>query len=299
MHLLNLPNELLLAVANEVEYSRWINSLARTCRHLYNLLRVHAYLGDFEERMKLYGWSSEPIYSENDALHRLRASINGGSELSRDYGFYARIDFKSTNHALKYTSRWAHVPVTAFLLQNGAAQEKDQRPSSSWVDAFYHAIKNGDEETTSLFIEHGANVNGKKSTASHDHIFWNCTPLHFASGRASPKLVSLLLENGADVRAQDGWGRTPLQWAVMLQDRYFQDIDVEAGDLIATVKLLSKYGADVRAKDQEGICPLDYARSYPEINFRSLLEIGTFREAHADYLENVMQSQLQASGSWT
>ena len=72
---------------------------------------------------------------------------------------------------------------------------------------------------------------------------WGKTPLHWASCYNHIAIAKLLLERGADVGAKvDGW--TPLHWA-----SYWNHIE--------TAKLLLERGADVEAKDKWGDTPLD------------------------------------------
>lgn len=40
-----------------------------------------------------------------------------------------------------------------------------------------------------------------------------CTPLHHASRKGYTDVVMLLIDRGADVNAENGWGETPLHEA--------------------------------------------------------------------------------------
>ena len=77
---------------------------------------------------------------------------------------------------------------------------------------------------------------------------WGRTPLHIASRDNSIEIAKLLLDAGADVEAKDKWGQTPLHLA-------------SANNAIEIAKLLLDAGADVEAKDDDGETPLDKADS--------------------------------------
>jgi ankyrin repeat protein len=75
------------------------------------------------------------------------------------------------------------------------------------------------------------------------------TPLHWAAQHGLVGIAEGLLENGADIDAQDLFGRTPLHKAVR---------DAEM------VAFLIAQGADVNVTDVFGRTPLHQAVSYPE-----------------------------------
>jgi hypothetical protein len=65
------------------------------------------------------------------------------------------------------------------------------------------------------------------------------TPLHYATMRRNTSMMMFLLEKGADVNAKDGKGESPLHKAVL--DGFREE-----------ARLLIAHGADVRAKNKEG-----------------------------------------------
>jgi len=93
---------------------------------------------------------------------------------------------------------------------------------------------------------------GKIRDSSYD------TPLHLAVKRKLPEIAQLLIENGADVNAKDGYGfgyyNTPLHLAVKRK-------------LPEIAQLLIENGADVNAKGGYGETPLHLAvrNKLPEI----------------------------------
>jgi len=86
-----------------------------------------------------------------------------------------------------------------------------------------YAAQNNQFESAALLIEHGANANAA-TTKPFDSCFYtlqtfNMTPLHYAVRYASPELIKLLLDNGAQplLTAQNHHNRpateeTPLDW---------------------------------------------------------------------------------------
>jgi len=75
------------------------------------------------------------------------------------------------------------------------------------------------------------------------------TPLHFASWYNSIEIAKFLIERGADVRAKNNGGRTPLHWA-------------SKRNHIEIAKLLLDAGSDVEAKNNNGETPLHWVKSY-------------------------------------
>ena len=76
------------------------------------------------------------------------------------------------------------------------------------------------------------------------------TPLLFAAEtNQNPEVIATLLKAGADIKAQDKQGETALMWAA----RYNQN------PLVITVLL--KAGADAKAKDGAGKTAFDYAQN--------------------------------------
>ncbi|KAL1270179.1 hypothetical protein QQF64_032468, partial [Cirrhinus molitorella] len=72
--------------------------------------------------------------------------------------------------------------------------------------------------------------------------------LHWACDRGHKDLVSLLLQNNADINSQDDEGQTALHYA-------------SACEFAEIVELLLKAGADPSIKDQEGSLPEEVTES--------------------------------------
>ena len=90
----------------------------------------------------------------------------------------------------------------------------------------HFAAVHGRKEIAALLIAEGADVNTKDR--------WGKTPLHFAASKGQKEVATLLIAESADVNAkttiQNGYGATPIEWAI------------EEGHT-ETVDLLRKHGA--------------------------------------------------------
>jgi ankyrin repeat protein len=115
-----------------------------------------------------------------------------------------------------------------------------------------------------LLLQMGANVNATTLT--------RLSPLQYAVGNStSLEIVKLLIENGADMEARDGTGRTVLMIAA-------------AKDYFDKAQLLVQRGANVNATTTRRLTPLHFAAGggkSPEI-VRLLLDAGVDIEARDD-----------------
>jgi ankyrin repeat protein len=94
------------------------------------------------------------------------------------------------------------------------------------------------------------------------------TPLHKAA--AHPAVARLLVKNGASVQARDLEGQTPLHWAA---------IDRDGG---AVTAMLLKQGAAVDAQDKRGRTPLHRAAAHGRVEAgRALLQHGASHQAES------------------
>ena len=100
------------------------------------------------------------------------------------------------------------------------------------VEDFRFAAYAGKVETVRQALQAGMDVNSANSETK-------LTPLHMAAYNGHTKVVKLLLENGAQVDAQDHEGKTPL-------------IHACTGPFQETVALLLEAGADINAREADG-----------------------------------------------
>ena len=124
-------------------------------------------------------------------------------------------------------------------------------------DILFDAVLENKEKEVKALIELGVDVNMK--------IPYEFTLLHFAIHYNHIEIAKLLLERGADVRAKNNRGETPLHWAKNVE----------------TAKLLLDRGADVNAKNNMGDTPLHLAKNV-EIA-KLLIEKGADVEAKDKY----------------
>ena len=88
------------------------------------------------------------------------------------------------------------------------------------------------------------------------------TALHFAARDGRPEIVKLLLENGAEVDAQDCFGDTPL-WRAVVNFR---------GDN-KTIHVLLSFGADKNIPNKSGVTPLSLTETIAYPGIRDVFEI--------------------------
>jgi len=117
-------------------------------------------------------------------------------------------------------------------------------------------------ETAKLLLQHGASVHVRKKGRM---------PLHAASLRRLPDIVTLLLKFGADVDAQDNDTMTPLLLVSQLQPPTSGD----HSEFTKTAQVLLEHGANVHTRNKKGRMPL-HAASYRGLSgiVTLLLEFG-------------------------
>lgn len=112
--------------------------------------------------------------------------------------------------------------------------------------------------------------------------FAGASALHIAVLKNNRELVSILLENGADIdiRARDDYGGSPLEWAV-----FFGVKDMAV--------FLVESGADVNAKNTVGTTPIDAAGT--DNPFVSAEDLAEFKENRA-FLKDFLSARGAESG---
>jgi ankyrin repeat protein len=120
------------------------------------------------------------------------------------------------------------------------AEASQQKPTAKTPDiSFIEAVKAGNIEAVKQHLAAGVDVNAK-------YYFAGERPLHVAVKYGHKKIVSLFINNDADVNAKNPYGKTSLHYAT---DQCDKDI----------AELLIAEGADVNAKSPNGWIPLHRA----------------------------------------
>ncbi|MET0637894.1 MAG: ankyrin repeat domain-containing protein [Chitinophagaceae bacterium] len=131
------------------------------------------------------------------------------------------LDSINLNDELGNAAFFGHWKVCDFLINHGAdvhAQlgQTHETPlhnalSKAGRPYYFYVVK--------LLVEKGADVNAKTIAGKETGAFMRDvktkgeTPLHRAAAYADEKIISYLLDNGADKTAKDSNGDSPLSWA--------------------------------------------------------------------------------------
>ncbi|KAL2868374.1 ankyrin repeat domain-containing protein [Aspergillus lucknowensis] len=248
MNLHDLPNELILSVANHIERECHLSHLARTSRHLYTVLTPILYRGNIK-----YGKCSG-----------LKAQLTPLNPPNFRTNFYqqAQEDLHEYNHPSPLTTpEGLPLPLTdkirtrdaviAQFVKYGAnldALVEDERynigdpPLQHYHPLLrYHPLLHYHAHTRNLpavilLVRHGAGVH-------FPNPLFKLTALHLAAQEGSPKIIRFLLSSGADVHARDDEDRTPLHYAAEARH-------------VAAIRILVESGTDIDAQDVDGCTPL-------------------------------------------
>ncbi|XP_024083143.1 tankyrase isoform X2 [Cimex lectularius] len=158
--------------------------------------------------------------------------------------------------------------IVRLLLQHGADPTKKNRDGAMAVEL----VKEGDQEVADLLRGNSALLDAAKrgnlarvqrlvtpeNINCRDTQGRNSTPLHLAAGYNNVEVAEFLLENGADVNAQDKGGLIPLHNASS-----YGHLDIAA--------LLIKYNTVVNATDKWGFTPLHEAAQKGRTQLSALL----------------------------
>ncbi len=172
--------------------------------------------------------------------------------------------------------RGDHAELVGLLIDNGADREARDKHGETPLE---WAVRNGRLAMVRLLIAKGANPNSR----AKENYFCSGTPLEIAIEHGYVDIAEALIVGGADVKATDESGWTPLHVAVTSYydpaveaavpvkppalgapqadwDRY-HTLSEEAYAVLVTqmLRVLIAHGAEANAKDKEGITPLHCA----------------------------------------
>jgi truncated hemoglobin YjbI/ankyrin repeat protein len=102
--------------------------------------------------------------------------------------------------------RWVlHSEIAPLLARRGAAIDS----SGSWIGATCtgNQGRKDDPDYVRALLRHGARATDRRFGAPQ-----GATALHYAAKAGFLRTIAVLIEHGADPRAQDNQGRTPLDW---------------------------------------------------------------------------------------
>ena len=133
----------------------------------------------------------------------------------------------------------SHLAIWSWITQLDPGYKSTPKlaPSSLGTPLHYAAACGLHTVVKSLAIEH----------PQHVHSLCSCrkaTPLHLASGEGYLEVARVLIEHGADVKAQDWSGSTPLHYA-------------SRNGQVEVARFLIKHGADVTMQTTDGQTPLN------------------------------------------
>ena len=105
------------------------------------------------------------------------------------------------------------IAIVAAVLVVGCATTQSPEPPTAKVLGLpiLAAAYNGNIEAVKQHLAAGTDVNVKGG-------FADGTPLHYAAANGHKEIAELLIEKGADVKAKDEGGKTPLDVAIQFKE---------------------------------------------------------------------------------
>ena len=102
--------------------------------------------------------------------------------------------------------------LAAVLVVGCATTQSPEPPTTKVLDVpILAAAYNGNIEAVKQHLAAGTDVNVKGG-------FADGTPLHYAAANGHKEIAELLIEKGADVKAKDEGGKTPLDVAIQFKE---------------------------------------------------------------------------------
>lgn len=269
MPLLRLPNELILLIAENIEYPAYLNALCKSNRHLASLLTplLHSFAAQEDYSVVALHWAAAigdetlvRYIMENGAGFWVKDDIPVGAlghfdlcrcgpcndevvqflmERGACLAIHEAGDDSPMQSSLHLVVQRGQMTVLKFLLENGANTELMDNDRAT---PLHRACSS--EVGTKLLLQHGADIEA--------HCYQWRTPLYHAILGGDETVVRLLLEKDADVQEEDHLSQSPLHIAVKIAATGSKEDTTLA-------KLLLAHGADISVIDQFDETPIDLA----------------------------------------
>ena len=214
MSLMELPNEILIQIVDHLDQERDINSVTLVNRRLHKDFNSYLYRHniEFHENRALLWAAQHGQVGTARRLLSLGADLGVRTSPQDEYSV-AGVTWNIPLNALYLAALKGHPQIARLLLEAGFNDNEHARERESMP--LYYALVEGHEDVALVLLEHMGDIQRQ--------LLWTpkgVTLLHVASGLGLPSLVRHLLSRGADVKAEDALGMTPLHYA-MLSDESF------------------------------------------------------------------------------
>ena len=179
----------------------------------------------------------EPVYGSTDEAGLIQAARDDDLETVRSLlasGVDVNMEDYDGRTALGWAAYKGHTEICRFLVENGADVEAK---SKKGITPLMLAADQSHMRICMLLLEKGADIDAKTTDNGQTAL------MTAASKRENGAIVTLLLENGAEVNMENDKGATALLVAACTGDSEI-------------VKILLEKGADVNASTQDGLTAL-------------------------------------------
>ncbi|XP_044580846.1 putative ankyrin repeat protein RF_0381 [Cotesia glomerata] len=199
--------------------------------------------------------STEQVYpssNSNRSLNQLHDAIRLGKYDIVEKLVLDGVDINSHGRCgstpLHLAVKYEHLNIMKYLLKNGASPESQYlSPRYAEWTPLHFACELGRLKCAKLLLIHGANINPNNGDDIH--------PIHVAVTKLDHRMITLLLENGANpnARFRDNFfirngGVVPSAFKHLNYTLLFYAVSMDSVDV---AKLLLKYGANVNDKSTE------------------------------------------------
>ena len=221
-------------------------------------------------------------------LLKYGADIEGRGDfkyVSKDHPFHS-VSFEGCT-PLFVAAVNGNVEILSCLLDSGADLNAVANTEGHTITPLIFAVQNGDLDRVKLLLQYGADTEGRGDFTVDAPGYLSvslkicCTPLLVAAVNGHVKILSSLLETGADINAVSEGLYTPLMMAVRCKH-------------IDAVKFLMNQGADANLQDKKGYTALHYVavycRLFDAIHLRCFNNRSDFNIRDADNYTPLMRA---------